>query len=371
MPNPGLSDAEIAQTIAAVEGALREGYPPPGQARRGARSAIMRAAELLSVIERKPVPEPTLRSRLRTIKNHGIEPDWSLYALPSYPASPSPADPPVPPSSVPTPEVRLRFTVRQPRDNWGERYHVVVIFDAHDSPSLRKDRFRWMGRYVQEHNPDMVVQVGDLFSFDSLCQIEPNDTLLGKAKPVFTDDIASGHEALREFDRGAGGWDGEKHVTLGNHEHRALSFTNRTPEIAGLLTENLDNLLMTHGWTYSPYGAMHFVGGVAFVHIPLSRMGRPYGGEHVENRIGSLALEDTVYGHTHRAVDKTFTKTGTNRSVRVISGGCSLEEGHIEPYVGHAVSGWSYNIADLVIDGGRIRRCTMVPMGDLAESYGD
>ena len=128
---------------------------------------------------------------------------------------------------------------------------------------------------------------------------------------------------------------------------------------------------MTHGWTYSPYGALHFVGGVAFVHVPLSRMGRPYGGEHVENRIGSLALEDTVYGHTHRAVDKTFTKTGTNRSVRVISGGCSLEEGHIEPYVGHAVSGWSYNIADLVIDGGRIRRCTMVPMGDLAERYGD
>ena len=73
MPNPGLSDAEIAQTIAAVEGALREGYPPPGQARRGARSAIMRAAELLSVIERTPVPEPTLRSRLRTIKNRGIE----------------------------------------------------------------------------------------------------------------------------------------------------------------------------------------------------------------------------------------------------------------------------------------------------------
>ena len=47
-----------------------------------------------------------------------------------------------------------------------------------------------MGRYVQEHNPDMVVQVGDLLSFDSLCMIKPNDTLLGKAKPVFTDEIA-------------------------------------------------------------------------------------------------------------------------------------------------------------------------------------
>ena len=29
MPNPGLSEAEIAQTIGEVERVLREGYPPP------------------------------------------------------------------------------------------------------------------------------------------------------------------------------------------------------------------------------------------------------------------------------------------------------------------------------------------------------
>ena len=34
MPNPGLSDETIAQTIGAVERALREGYPPPREARR-------------------------------------------------------------------------------------------------------------------------------------------------------------------------------------------------------------------------------------------------------------------------------------------------------------------------------------------------
>ena len=33
MPNPGLSEAEIAQTIGAVVRALREGYPLPSQAR--------------------------------------------------------------------------------------------------------------------------------------------------------------------------------------------------------------------------------------------------------------------------------------------------------------------------------------------------
>ena len=366
MSNPGLSDKVVRHTIEAVERALREGYPPPSRPQPGVRSAVMRAAELLAEIEHKPIPDGTLRSRLRTISQRGMAPDWSLYEEPSYPASPP--DPPH--RAVPTPETKLRFTIRQPRDNWGKRYRVVVIFDAHDSPLIRKDRFLWMGRYIAETDPDMVVQIGDFFSFDSLCKIEPNDTLVGKAKPIFVDDIDSGHEALAMFDKGAGGWDGEKHVTLGNHEARALTFTNRTPEIAGILTQNLDNLMMTHGWTYSPFGALHFIGGVAFTHVLLSRMGKPYGGEHVENRIGNMALEDFVFGHTHRAVDKSFTKTGTNRSVRVISGGCSLEDGHVEAYVGHAISGWSYNIADMVIDEGKIRRCSLIPMSDLAERFG-
>ena len=91
MPNPGLSEAEIAQTIGAVERALREGYPPPGRARRGARSAIMRASELLSVIERKPVPEPTLRSRLRAIKLRSLRVWCSLSNPLATKSSTSPA----------------------------------------------------------------------------------------------------------------------------------------------------------------------------------------------------------------------------------------------------------------------------------------
>ena len=57
MANPGLSDETIAQTIGAVERALREGYPPPNQARRGGRPAVMYAAKLLTKIERRLVPD--------------------------------------------------------------------------------------------------------------------------------------------------------------------------------------------------------------------------------------------------------------------------------------------------------------------------
>lgn len=301
----------------------------------------------------------TVQSRLQRAKTLGI-----TEVSPEAP--PTVIQPP-----VESPAAKLRFTVRQQADRWGDRYRVVVIFDIHDSPSIRKDRFKWIGRYIHENNPDCVVQIGDMFSFDSLCRFEPNESLEGRYKPVFMDDIDSGHEALTAMDKGLDGWKGEKHETLGNHEARAIDFTSRTPEIAGILTHNLDNLLMTHGWTYSPFGALHFIGGVAFTHIPLNRMGKPMGGEHVENQIGPRALEDLFFGHTHRAVDKPFSKTGTNRSVRVLSGGCSLEYGHIEKYVGHAMSGWSYNIADVVIDNGRVRRCDFIPMEDLAEKYGD
>ena len=49
-------------------------------------------------------------------------------------------------------------------------------------------------------------------------------------------------EALEAFDDGLGGFRPERHVTLGNHEDRIWSFTNRTPEVAELLTENLHTI---------------------------------------------------------------------------------------------------------------------------------
>ena len=63
----------------------------------------MPATELLTEIERRPITESTLRSRLRTAKSRGVEPDWTLYEKPSFPASPP--DPPVRPADAPTPEV--------------------------------------------------------------------------------------------------------------------------------------------------------------------------------------------------------------------------------------------------------------------------
>lgn len=271
----------------------------------------------------------------------------------------------------PPPPPKIRITVSHVKTDPGYNGDVLAIGDAHDSPRLNKDRFLWMGRFAAEYDVDQIVQIGDMFSFDSLCRYDGNDTLKGKDKPVYQDDIDSGHEALSEFDRGLQGFDCPKHITIGNHEDRALSFTNRTPEVAGLLVGLLDNVLMSHKWTYSPYGLVHFVGSVGFVHAPLNHLGRAYGGKTANQRIANDCLHDLVWGHTHKGGDFPAQKIGTNQQITVLNLSCALPTGYTEPYVGHSMSGWKYGVHIIKIRDGKMASAPFYTMDELEEKYGD
>lgn len=271
----------------------------------------------------------------------------------------------------PPPAPKLRVTVSHVKTDPGYNGDVLGIGDAHDSPKVPKTRFLWMGRFAAERGVDFIYQGGDCFSYDSLCRWDANDTLTGKGKPVFQDDIDSGHEALSEFDKGLQGYEVKKHMTLGNHDDRAISFTNRTPEIAGLLTGLVDNLLMSHKWTYSPFGLVYFIGSVGFVHSPLTTMGKPYGGKTALQRIANDTVHDLVVNHTHKRGEISCPKIGTNQKVTVLDQGCALPQGHIEPYVGHGTSGWWYGINLIKIRDGRIASVTGVTMDELEERFGD
>lgn len=250
-----------------------------------------------------------------------------------------------------------------------DKMRVCAIGDSHDGPFLSKDRFRWIGKHIKETRYDYVVQIGDWASLDSLCRYEPNDTLKGKQKPSYEQDMASlvlSHEAFAE---GLSGYKVERHETLGNHEDRVLSFIDRTPEIVGALARTPHTILGDFGWTYSPYGAFHFLGGVGFTHIPWTRMGKPFGGENSENQIGQRTTFDVVKGHDHRKVVKVFPKLNEGH-ITVISLGCSLPDSHIERYAQHSLSGWSYGIFDLTIERGHIQKDAWIPMTELEERYG-
>ena len=248
---------------------------------------------------------------------------------------------------------------------------VLGIGDAHDSPRLaNKDRFYWIGRYIKEHRIRKVIQIGDFLTFDSLCKYDPNETLLGKLKPAFIEDIRSGAEALFAFREGLDKYPCSRIVTLGNHEDRVYSFENRTPEIESMMSHELLKLFHDYGWKTIPYGEIHFESGVGFVHTALNTLGRAYGGKTALQRIAADSTFDIVIGHDHKGGVFRCPKIGNNNVITAYNLGCALPDGHIEDYVGHAMSGWQYGIHEIYIDQGKINSWKYISMRELENAYG-
>lgn len=264
---------------------------------------------------------------------------------------------------------RPKYTVRVDNVSRGNRVKVVVIGDAHDSPHIPdKSRFTWLGKHVADVKPDFVIQIGDLGTFDSVSTHCANHTLEGKTKPKFTDDINSLNLALDAFNDGLGSFNVEKHTTHGNHERRVFAYENEHPEVEGMPSHLLDQCLVQRGWTYSPYGQPHFVGGVAFLHAAINRMGKTFGGKTSENQIANETLTDVVVGHSHIKRVLKYAKLH-HRHVTIVNAGCALPHGYIEDYAQHAQTGWSYGVMTLTIKDNHITDDEWVSMETLEERY--
>lgn len=288
-------------------------------------------------------PRSTCRHMLRRIKVLGLMPGGRGV-------------PPVP-----------HFTIRTDAISHSSKLRLICIGDAHDSPALPdKSRFAHIGAYIRAVKPDVVVQVGDFATLDSLSNFIPNASYSGREKPVFQDDMNSFDQALSAL-----AIEGpERHCTLGNHEQRLFQFEERAPEAYGMMRATLQDVFARHGWTFSPYGEITLYGGVGFVHTALNRLGQPYGGRAVESAIAADALHDLVLGHTHTEQRHRAAKLGGNNYVQVINVGCALPQGHVEDYAKHALTGWSYGITDMTIQHGHVQDYRFVTMAKIADSYG-
>jgi hypothetical protein len=131
----------------------------------------------------------------------------------------------------------------------------------------------------------------------------------------------------------------------------------------------LADLFDKYGWATSPYGQLYTLHGVGFVHAPLNRLGKPFGGQTAHRQIGLSATHDIVYGHDHLGGDTPIQKLGERGSITVVNLGCALPHGHIEPYVGHGMSGWWYGIVELTIYDGRIQDINRISMLTLEREY--
>lgn len=247
----------------------------------------------------------------------------------------------------------------------------IAIGDAHDDPRLSKERFYWLGKLVADTKADFVVQIGDFLTLDSLCRYIDNSSYEARQTPLFLHDMQSQVEALKEFDRGMGAFKPKiKHVTLGNHEDRVESWSNRHPEIYGIMGGMMLDNFASHDWTVSEFGELFFIAGVGFVHVPLNAIGKPYGGKTAEQRIAADSVFDVVMGHSHRNRMYTAEKIGHNNFVRVLNLGSALPYGHIERYAKHSTTGWSYGAYELTLSDNHITGWNFMDMRELERRYG-
>jgi hypothetical protein len=271
---------------------------------------------------------------------------------------------------VPPAVIKVRVKAGSSNRPEGAVTKVLAIGDAHDDPETPKDRFRWMGKLACDRGVDWVVQIGDFASIDSLNAHIPNETLAGKLKNPYSQDVQSLNEALGNLNEGLNGHKPKKHVCLGNHERRVWLYEEQRPEVSGILTGELVQTFTDNGWTQTPYGEYFFLGGVGWIHAAINRMCKTYGGKNAEATISNDAVFDHCIGHSHVRREHRAPKLGPSKHVTVLNLGCALPQGRVESYVLHgALSGWWWGVHVVTLQNGQIAGVDAIPMSDLERMY--
>lgn len=252
-----------------------------------------------------------------------------------------------------------------------ETIKVCAIGDYHDSPGQPKDRIKWIARWIEDEQPDYVVQIGDFADFDSLSAHAKPGTIDHMERPSFRDDLESLEEVFHLYQKILGDDGPQKFLTLGNHEHRAERFDKQTPERRGLgCKDELDQLLARYRWRTTEFGQWLYLNQVGFIHIPMNLMGKEYRGRTI-NPMANDAITSMVFGDNHRKSYLDQPKIGHGNSVTLIGLGTAMPEGHIKPYAQRSMTGWGYGVWALSIRAGAIPDHSYVSMKSLEDRYGD
>lgn len=245
---------------------------------------------------------------------------------------------------------------------------VVYFTDSHNQPGMSVERFKWLGKFINELAPDAVVDGGDFDDMGSLCSHERNDTWRGKFKPAFQEDL-SASEAARAAIYAEIKIPVKKHHMRGNHEDRLYGFEDRVPEMFGFMQAAYEEIQTRYGWQQYAFREYLDIGGVDFTHIPMNGMNKALGGKRCAVNVAAQSIKDVCFGHTHNYSYWEEAKLGPNRSTIAINGGCFMPDGYIPAYArGGQKSPW-YGLHVLNISGGRIDRHTPVTIRELRDRY--
>lgn len=266
------------------------------------------------------------------------------------------------------------------------RTHLVIP-DSHAHPDYDSDRFDWLGKFILDIRPDLVVDIGDQADMPSLSIYDGSRAVGGGgAKKAFEGrrylhDIAAANDArvrimkpLRDENARLTKIGGRKLVepelvwTVGNHEERILRVPSHIPELEGVVS--LDDLnAIDEGWQRIDFLKPYIADEVCYRHYhPSGVKNAATGGENAAASLVKKHFMSCVSGHSH-LYDGPYIKTRPDGK-RLIGLFVGVYDDHHHDYAGPANSLWWRGLVLLrhVRDGGFSAQ--QIPMDWLRNTYG-
>ena len=218
------------------------------------------------------------------------------------------------------------------------RTHLVIP-DTQAKAGVPVDHLHWIGQYIVDKKPDVVVHLGDHADMPSLSSYD-----FGKRQYEgrrYRDDIESANAAFDVLNSALNRHNREQkkkqkkqfkpelHILHGNHEQRIQRAIDAdAAHLDGIIS--LDDLnYADHGWTVHPFLQPAWIDGVGYAHYWIAPMtGRPLGGA-ASLRLSKIGHSFTM-GH-QQTLDYAIRFVGDKSQHGLVAGSCYL---HHEDYLG-------------------------------------
>ena len=205
---------------------------------------------------------------------------------------------------------------------------ILVIADTQVKPTESLEYILWVGKYIHDTKPDILVMIGDWWDFPSLSSYDK-----GKASSEgrrFADDLRAGNKGLELLEMEINKdltYKPRKVFCKGNHEHRVDRYVEDNPELKGTVgTEFLP--LKQCGWEVYDFLRPVEIEGIYFVHYLANPMtGKPYSG--TASNILKTVGKSFVVGHK-QVLDVAIRPTlDGKQQIGIVNGACyPFDEGY-------------------------------------------
>ncbi len=218
---------------------------------------------------------------------------------------------------------------------------ILIIPDTQCKPGVAMDHLTWLGKYICDIRPDIIVHIGDHYDLPSLSSYDRGTAAIEGRR--LSADLTAGDEGIARimaqiYKLQVGQQRYKKKVydprlvfLKGNHEDRLDRYLNHHPELIGTLPSITDRL---PDWEVYNYLEVVNINGILFSHYFANPMsGKPYTGK--ANSLLQRVGKSFVMGHRQELDFTCRELVDGSKQIGIIAGAFYQHEEGYKGYQGN------------------------------------